>query len=86
MENPYLSRKKTPSENKSISTMDIGCWQIYGMYSSLILNHVGGIGNWTADGCETKHEQKNTTIQVQCRCFHLTNFAVLVVSIITGVT
>eukprot|EP00731_Ephydatia_muelleri_P003801 Em0001g3801a len=38
----------------------------------------GGIGNWTADGCETKHEQKNTTIQVQCRCFHLTNFAVLV--------
>ena len=86
MENPYLSREKTHLKINQFPLWTLVVWQIYNMYSALILNHVGGMGNWTADGCETKHERKNTTIQIQCRCFHLTNFAVLVVSIITGVT
>ena len=40
----------------------------------------GGIGNWVTDGCNTNQTNgSNTaTIQIQCSCFHLTNFAVLV--------
>ena len=48
----------------------------------MIYLSIPGMGNWKPDGCDTKqvNGSKNTSIQIQCRCNHLTNFAVLVVS------
>ena len=48
----------------------------------MIYLSIPGMGNWKPDGCDTMkvNGSKNTTIQIQCRCFHLTNFALLVVS------
>ena len=43
------------------------------------LMHVGGKGNWTTDGCVTYVHQSNLTATIECHCFHLTNFAILVV-------
>ena len=41
--------------------------------------YVGGRGNWTDRGCETFLD--DATNEVTCFCYHLTNFAVLVVSV-----
>ena len=44
------------------------------------LIHVGGAGNWTTDGCVTYVRQSNQLASnIECQCFHLTNFAILVV-------
>lgn len=46
----------------------------------------GGIGNWTSVGCTTadvidESADGDEMLIVTCRCTHLTNFAILVVSI-----
>ncbi len=38
-----------------------------------------GGGNWSTNGCELVSYNKSTG-EVQCKCSHLTNFAILVVS------
>ena len=42
-----------------------------------------GIGDWAEDGCELVSADSEGII---CHCYHLTNFAVLVVSIATKLT
>ena len=41
--------------------------------------HIGGLGNWTTEGCNTTLDRESGV--VVCMCNHLTNFATLVVSV-----
>ena len=44
---------------------------------------ISGGGDWTTDGCKIiNSESVDDTNTVKCNCTHLTNFAVLVVSLI----
>ncbi len=45
---------------------------------------ISGRGNWTTVGCDVK-SVNNDTGEVTCNCSHLTNFAILVVCLITTV-
>ena len=50
------------------------------LYSIPVAIHVGGAGNWTTDGCVAYVRQSNHfASNIECQCFHLTNFAILVV-------
>ena len=41
-----------------------------------------GRGNWSESGCSLVEEESNTAVgKYVCECNHLTNFAVLVVSL-----
>ena len=53
---------------------------LHELYSIPVAIHVGSAGNWTTDGCVTYVRQSNqVTSNIECQCFHLTNFAILVV-------
>ena len=43
-----------------------------------MLCYTDGEGNWTSEGCTTIDDGSGV---IQCNCTHLTNFAVLVVSL-----
>ena len=50
------------------------------LYSITVPIHEGGAGNWTTDGCITYvHQSNQVASNIECQCFHLTNFAILVV-------
>ncbi|KAL5476198.1 hypothetical protein EMCRGX_G026114 [Ephydatia muelleri] len=56
--------------NKNYSNYSCVSWDFFA---------AGGKGNWTTDGCVTNLHQSNLAVsKIQCKCFHLTNFAILV--------
>ena len=49
-------------------------------FNLVLLLYSDGIGNWSIDGCTTVVDS-NDLSSVTCSCDHLTNFAMLVVSL-----
>ncbi len=43
--------------------------------------YIDGGGNWSTKGCELV-SYSGSTGEVECKCSHLTNFAILVVSLL----
>ena len=71
-----IEREREREREREVKRVNIEMLPVY--FSVSI--HVGGMGNWTADGCITHVRQSNQVASnIECQCFHLTNFAILVV-------